>query len=62
MDVSTDFAAVSTDMKLSQVQAATSVAVMKKTMDAQTAVASQLIDMLSLSVGAQQPHLLDVEA
>lgn len=61
MDISTDFAAASTDMKLAQVQTAASVAVMKKTMDAQTDIASQLIDMLSLSVGSQQPHMLDME-
>lgn len=61
MDINTDFAAVSTDMKLAQVQSAASVSIMKKTMDAQSDIASQLIDMLSLSVGAQQPHMLDIE-
>ncbi len=61
MDISTDIAAVASELKSYQTQSAASVAVMKKTMDAQTDIAMQLVDMLSLSVGAQQPHALDVE-
>ncbi len=61
MDISTDIAATATAYKAAQVQSAASVAVLKKTMDSQSAIASQLIDMLSLSVGAQEPHALDME-
>lgn len=61
MDISTDIAATATAYKSAQVQSSASTAILKKTMDSQTQIASQLIDMLSLSVGAQQPQALNIE-
>lgn len=61
MDISTDIAATATAYKSAQVQSSASTAVLKKTMDSQTQIASPLIDMLSLSVGAQQSQSLNIE-
>ena len=61
MDISADIAATATAYKSTQVQSSASMAVMKKTMDAQTSIAMQLVDMLSLDVGAQQPQALNIE-
>jgi len=60
MDISTDIAASASAYKAMETQMGVSAAMMKQSMDAQTEIASQLIDMLSLNVGLQIPQALDM--
>ncbi|MDD4074749.1 MAG: YjfB family protein [Eubacteriales bacterium] len=57
-----DIAAVATEMKSAQIAQAASVAVMKKTMDAQETIAMDLVNsLMNLDVGMQTPQKLDIQ-
>ncbi len=57
-----DIAAVATEMKSAQIAQAASVAVMKKTMDAQETIAMDLVNsLMNLDVGMQTPQKLDMQ-
>lgn len=57
-----DIVAVATEMKSAQIAQAASVAVMKKTMDAQETIAMDLVNsLMNLDVGMQTPQKLDIQ-
>ena len=60
MGIGTDYAASASAYKAAETQLGASVAILKKSMDVQSEIATQLIDMLSLNVGTQAAHTLDI--